>query len=342
MLELNVVAEPGVQSFTITRVFDAPRGLVFMAFTDAKHIPNWWGPARLTTTVDCLDARTGGSWRFVQKESTGTEHAFHGVFHEVALPSRIVQTFEYEPMAGHVQLEAANFEEADGKTTVTTKAVFLSVEDRDGMIQSGMESGLRESYERLDELLREMGDVRREGGTLVIERIFDAPRELVWKAWTDPGHVKLWWGPKDYSAPVAEIDLRVGGKYLYCMRSPDGHDGWTTGTFREIVPMERIVATNCFSDPQGNVVPPTRNGMPPDMATEMLQTVTFEDLGPARTKLTLRVEGLPTGLMSEMATMGWMQSLNKFGESLVPARPSRGNTRSACGNAANPRVPRET
>ncbi len=90
---------------------------------------------------------------------------------------------------------------------------------------------------------------------LVITRIFDAPRELVWQAWTDPKQLVKWWGPKNFTAPVAKIDLRVGGKYLYCMRSPESQDYWSTGTYREVVPPERLVCTDSFADADGNVVP---------------------------------------------------------------------------------------
>lgn len=153
------------------------------------------------------------------------------------------------------------------------------------------------------------------GREVVIERVFDAPRELVWKAWTEPERLMRWWGPKDYTAPAAKIDLRVGGKYLYCMRSPEGQDYWSTGTFREIVPLERIVATDTFADEKGNVVPATHYGMSADFPLELLVTVTFEDLD-GKTKLTLRHAGIPAGEMREMTTASWNESLDKLAESL--------------------------
>jgi uncharacterized protein YndB with AHSA1/START domain len=90
---------------------------------------------------------------------------------------------------------------------------------------------------------------------LIITRVFDAPRELVWKAWTEPERVKQWWGPRGFTSPFCKIDLRVGGSYLFSMRSPDGQDFWSTGVYREIIPQERIVATGSFADEKGNVVP---------------------------------------------------------------------------------------
>ena len=153
---------------------------------------------------------------------------------------------------------------------------------------------------------------------LVITRVFDAPRELVWKAWTEPEHFMRWWGPKGYTTPHCEIDLRVGGKVLNCMRSPDGKDYWSAGVYREIVPLERIVCTDSFADEKGNVVPATHYGMGADVPLEMLVTVTFEDLD-GKTRMTLRHEGLPAGEMREGAGTGWSESFDKLAEVLANA-----------------------
>lgn len=149
---------------------------------------------------------------------------------------------------------------------------------------------------------------------LVITRIFDAPRELVWKAWTDPEHMKRWWGPKDFTAPFCKIDFRVGGVSLFCMRSPDGKDYWSTGVYREIVPLERIVMTNSFADEKGNAVPATHYGMGEDIPLEMLVTVTFEE-HEGKTKMTLRHVGIPAGIMGE-TNAGWNGSFDKLAESI--------------------------
>jgi uncharacterized protein YndB with AHSA1/START domain len=153
MAKLNLIAEPGKQDMVMTRVFDAPRELVFKAHTDPKLIPQWWGPSRFATTVDRMDAKVGGIWRFVQYDADGNEYAFHGVYHEVAAPERLVQTFEFEGMPGHVLLETMTLEELEGRTKLTVRSVFQSVEDRDGMLQTDMEEGAAESWDRLAELL---------------------------------------------------------------------------------------------------------------------------------------------------------------------------------------------
>jgi uncharacterized protein YndB with AHSA1/START domain len=153
MTDLQVVANPGTQEIIITRSFDAPRELVFNAFTEPDAIRRWWGQRDNETVVDALEARAGGRWRFVQRDKDGNEFGFHGVFHEVTAPERIVWTFEFEGMPGHVLLETVTFEEQDGKTHMVDSSVFQSVTDRDGMLQSGMESGAAESFDRLDEYL---------------------------------------------------------------------------------------------------------------------------------------------------------------------------------------------
>jgi uncharacterized protein YndB with AHSA1/START domain len=149
----RIIAEPGKQELIISRVFDAPRELVFKAYTDPKRIPHWWGPKRFTTTVKKMDVKPGGSWRFVQRDADGNAYAFHGVYHDILSPSLIVATFEFEGMPGHVQLETAVFEEHGGKTKYTARSVFQSVEDRDGMLKEGMEEGIIETMDRLAELL---------------------------------------------------------------------------------------------------------------------------------------------------------------------------------------------
>jgi len=150
---------------------------------------------------------------------------------------------------------------------------------------------------------------------LTITRIFDAPRELVWKAWTESERFMRWWGPKGFTAPFCSIDFRVGGVYLACMRSPDGKDYWSTGVYREIVPMERIVCTDSFADEKGNVVPATHYGMSADFPLEMLVTITFEQQE-GKTKMTLRHAGLPAGTMSDQTNVGWNESFDKLAESL--------------------------
>jgi uncharacterized protein YndB with AHSA1/START domain len=153
------------------------------------------------------------------------------------------------------------------------------------------------------------------GKELVITRVFDAPREKVWKAWTEPERCKRWWGPKGFTSPVIEIDLRVGGTYLSCMRSPEGQDFWSTGVYQEIVEPARLVYTDSFADEKGIVVPAAHYGMGGDWPLKLLVTVTFEEEG-GKTIMTLQHVGIPVGKMSELCEAGWKQSFDKLAEVL--------------------------
>ncbi len=151
---------------------------------------------------------------------------------------------------------------------------------------------------------------------LIITRTFDAPRDLVWKAWTDPEYYKKWWGPKYFTAPIGKLDLRVGGKYLSCMRGPDGRDYWSTGVYREIIPLEKLVMTDSFADEKGNVVPASHYGMAGEFPLELLVTITLEDAG-GKTKMTLKHEGIPAGMMRELTETGWNESFDKLANLIV-------------------------
>lgn len=148
------VEAKGERGFRTERVFDAPREKVFEAYIDPDRIPEWWGPRGTTTRVDYMEPRTGGRWRFVGTDSNGGEQGFLGAFREVTPHERIVQTFEWEGMPGHVSVDTATFEDlGDGRTRLATESIFHTGEERDGMLGSGMESGMNDTFDRLEEML---------------------------------------------------------------------------------------------------------------------------------------------------------------------------------------------
>lgn len=147
------VTIPSDNEIVMTRTFAAPRELVFRAFTDPELLVQWWGQRSSTTVVDKFDLKPGGLWRYVQVTPNGDEYALNGEFREITPPERLVNTFEFEGMPGYLLVEATSFEENGGTTTVTSTSVFDTIEDRDGMLDSGMEAGAAESYDRLEELL---------------------------------------------------------------------------------------------------------------------------------------------------------------------------------------------
>lgn len=153
---------------------------------------------------------------------------------------------------------------------------------------------------------------------LRLTRLFEAPRELVFRAWSDPEHLARWWGPHGFTTPHCTIDFRVGGRWHFCMRSPEGQDFWCTGVYREIVEPERIVTTDCFADADGNVVDPTEYGMSPEMPTETIITVTLEEED-GKTRLTLRHTIPPSVVEQSGGAEGWSQSLDRLADHLAGA-----------------------
>jgi uncharacterized protein YndB with AHSA1/START domain len=279
----------------------------------------------LNTAVHKMTAMPGGIWRFVQTDKGGKEYAFHGVYHEITIPERLVYTSEYEGMPGHIALYTEDLNEEDGSTIITTRVVFQSVEDRDQLLQWGMEEGVREMTRRLNELLAKenlqeskvpiMERLEENGECITISRTFDAGREEVWERWTDPDEYMCWWGPKDFTSPYARFDLRPGGKYLSCMRGPDGKEYWDTGQYEEINNLNRIVYTDYFADAHGNIVPPSYYGMKGDQPIEMAVEVRLEDIG-GKTRMTLEHCGLTDHEMLNQAKAGWNQSFDKLAECL--------------------------
>jgi uncharacterized protein YndB with AHSA1/START domain len=146
---------------------------------------------------------------------------------------------------------------------------------------------------------------------MVITRVFDAPRELVWRAWTDPQYVMQWWGPKGFTSPVCKIDFRVGGKFLCCMRTPDGQDFWNAGEYHEIVPLEKIVSSMYFSDAEGNKVEPEHYGIEHEAIEGAYDVTTFEDFGDGQTKLTFTGNEPMEDAINSGQLEGWKQILDK-------------------------------
>jgi|GEM_PF-241068 len=300
------------------RHIPAPPGLVWRALTESDLIPHWWGPAVLTTTVLELDVRPGGKWKFLQKESNGTEHLMHGEFLGFEPLAKLEMTFEYDGAPGAIINDTYTLERDGSGTRIKAWSRFPSKKALDDMMNADMEAGAVESWERLailtTRIQKDTGlEVIHELNTLVLKRIFNAPPKVVWRCWSEPELACRWWGPRLYTCPVAKIDFRVGGRYLLAMRgpTPDGSvaDIWSTGTYLEIEPNRRIVATDSFGDTEGNIVPSTDYGME-GMPLEMQVEIILEDLG-GRTMMTLRHERMPDQYR-ELTGAGWSESFDKL------------------------------
>jgi len=146
---------------------------------------------------------------------------------------------------------------------------------------------------------------------MVVTRVFDAPRALVWEAWTNPKYVMQWWGPKGFTSPSCKIDFRVGGKFLFCMRSPDGQEGWNGGEYHEIVPHEKIVYSMYFADSKGNKIDPAQYGTEHEVIDDGYDVVIFEDFGNGQTKVTLIGNETMEDAKNSGQFEGWNETLDK-------------------------------
>lgn len=149
----QITAEAGVPFVEMSRTFDAPRDLIFRAHTDPELLVQWLGPRKYEMTVERMDVRDGGVWRYTHRDDQGNTYGFHGVFHGDPSPDRLTQTFEFDGAPGHVSLDTLTLEDRGGQTVVRVHSVFQSVADRDAMIEHGMADGVNDGYDRLDELV---------------------------------------------------------------------------------------------------------------------------------------------------------------------------------------------
>src|SRR5579871_3024258 len=246
--KINSPASTADREILVTRVFDAPRERVFEAWTDPKHVAQWWGPRGFTTTIHEMDVRPGGVWRLVMRGPDGVDYNNRIVFIEVVKPERLIYKHEPEEGSEPVSFQVTvDFAKAGDKTRLTMQMLFPSAKAREFVIEKYKAlDGVNQTLGRLAEHLPQMTADTKDPGApdLVITRVFDAPRELVFKAWTEHERLKRWWGPKNFTNPVCEVDSRPGGAMRIDMRAPDGRVYPMTGRYEEIVEPERIVFTS--------------------------------------------------------------------------------------------------
>ncbi len=270
----NVSANPLEREVVLTRLFDAPRELVFEAWTKSEHLQRWWGPHGFTNPVCEADARLGGAWKIVMRGPDGTEYPCGGVYREIAPPERLVFTNIATDAEGRTILDGLTtviLEEHQGKTRLTLRTRAVGLFDYTARMLEGMEAGWSQSLEHLADLLSEnRGDT---GSTadreIVTTRLFDAPPELVFEAWTDPRHLTQWWGPNGFTTTIEKMDVRPGGVWRMIMHGPDGKNYPNESVFREVVRPVRLVYAH-ISPPRFEV------------------TVTFEEQA-GKTALTMRM-----------------------------------------------------
>lgn len=272
------------REIVLSRVYDAPRELVWEAWTNPKHVVNWWGPQGFTTTIEKMDFRVGGVWKHVMRGPDGANYPNKSIFREIVPLRRIA----YSHGGGREDGPGASFdaiwtfeEVGANQTRLTGRLVFRTPEDRDFVVKEfGAIEGGKQTLARLAEQLPTMTAPKE----FVATRVYHAPREVVWKAWTEVSQLQQWFGPKGFTTPTCKLELKVGGTYHYCLRSADGNELWGKWVFIEIAAPEKLVFLSSFSDAQGGV---TRHPMAPVWPLETYSTMTLTESG-GKTTLTLR------------------------------------------------------
>lgn len=266
------------RTIVTTRVIEAPRELVFDAFSDPAHLARWWGPNGFSTTTSRFDFKPGGEWRFVMHGPDGRDYQNRITFDEIVRPERIAYRHgggdDAEPI--HFQ-NVITFEDLGGRTRITMNALFPSKEARDFVIRDHQaDEGGRQTLGRLAQFV--------EGDLLIITRTLNASRDLVWQLWTDAVHLSQWWGPKGFIWIQGTVDLRPGGLFHYGMKGPNGQEMWGRFAFHAVVAPERLEFVNSFSDKDGGII---RAPFAADWPLEIYNTLTLTEEN-GKTVLTLR------------------------------------------------------
>jgi len=265
----------------ITRFYDAPRELVFAAWSDPAQLCKWWGPRGFTIVTKSIDVRPRGSWVFSMIGPDGTVYPNRIVYTAIEAGRRVAYEHSGEgETADALFIAEIRFEDEGSGTRVTLHSIFPSasacntVVEKYGAIEGGIDT-----LERLADLV-----TQRSPETFVTSREFDAPRAKLFELWVRPEHLGKWFGPKGFELEIKSADVRTGGTTLTRMRSPDGKVTWGKWLIREVLPPERLIFIDCFSNEHGGI---ERHPFAPTWPQYNLTTVTFEDLG-ARTRVTVQ------------------------------------------------------
>jgi uncharacterized protein YndB with AHSA1/START domain len=290
------------REITLTRVIDAPRDLVFRMWTDPVHLAKWWGPRDFTNPVCEIDFRPGGALRIVMRAPDGTDYPMAGNFREIVAPERLVFTNCALDRDGNVLLDGlttVTFAEQGRKTKLTVQTRATALTPTAVRYLEGMQAGWEQTLDGLEQHAQDTA--ARE---LVVTRVIDAPREVVFRVWTDPKHAARWWGPQGFTTLSCEMDVRPGGAYRACMRSPQDTLHCRRGIYREVSAPERLVFTFAWEDAQGNP------------GHETVVTVRFDDIG-GKTRLTLHQAVFETVTARNEHQRGWTSTIERFAEYLA-------------------------
>jgi uncharacterized protein YndB with AHSA1/START domain len=278
-----------------TRVVNAPLDLVWKAWTSVSHLSQWWGPDGFTTTTSAFDFRVGGVWRFVMHGPDGRDYQNRIRYSEIVERERIAIEHDDGTDAPKVRfLNTVTFAESGGKTTVTMRAELPTAAERDRVVKEhGAVEGGKQTLARLDAYVAASASSAAGGEVFEITRVFDAPRDAVWKAWSSAKALEQWWGPKGCKLQVVSFDFRPGGLFHYAMNYSTGATMWGRFFYKEITAPERIVWLNSFATENGGIA---RAPFSPVCPLEMLNTATLTE---ANGKTTLHLHSVAHGANAE-------------------------------------------
>jgi uncharacterized protein YndB with AHSA1/START domain len=264
----------------VSRLLDAPIDLVFEMWTNPEHIKHWWGPKGFTNTIYKMDVTEGGEWDFTMHGPNGADFRNTNRFVKIIKNEKIVLEHTGPPFFQLI----ATFKEEGDKTLLNVKSVFESAELLQKVVKEvNAAEGLKQNIDKLEVYITTVPKEKE----LVIMRQFNAPRELMFKVWSQAEHLAKWWGPKGANIKVNRFEFKPGGTFLYSMMAPTGSEMWGKFVYREITAPEKLVFVNSFSDKDGNTVP---NPWMPVWPLEILNTLTLiEHEG----KTTLTIKGKP-------------------------------------------------
>ena len=285
------------KELTISRLVNAPRELVWKVWTDPEHIKHWWGPNGFTNTIFEMDVKPGGIWEFIMHGPDGTDYKNKSVYKEVVRYEKIV----YDHVSPKFQF-TVTFKEQGRKTLINIEMLFETPEQRDNVVKVfKADVGLKQNIYKLEGYLRKVSFEKE----MILERVINAPRELVFDAWTDPTQLEKWWGPKGFTNPICNVDAIPGGSMLIHMQGPDGIVYPMVGEFHEIVAPQKLVFTTAALDKNGKRL------------FEVLNTVTFsEEKGKTRLHLHAAVSNITEEGRRYVDGMneGWNQSIDRLND----------------------------
>lgn len=279
------------REIVLSRLINAPRELVWQAWTEAERVVQWWGPNGFSNTIEEMDVRPGGVWRFIMHGPDGTDYPNLISFKEVVKPELLTYSHG-DPKSPHQFEVTITFEEENGKTRLTMRSLFPTAEIRNEKIEKvGAIEGGKQTLAKLEEYMSNL-----EKMTMSASRILNAPREKIWEIWTEPKHMKHWYGPRDLTLTVCESDLRVGGAYRFVLLAPDGNEYSFRGIYKEVMKPSLLIYTWSFE------------AYPEQEATE---TIRFEELENNKTKLTMTTVFQSIENLDEWVKNGGYEGMNE-------------------------------